>query len=109
MIYNLNDGESDLLLDELSKNKKGYWQMYKNWTEIHSLEKVVMPIGNRMPQGYLKLQEVDAIKVYHDFLLYGDKNTGHHYIYAHQEYGYEILENFLKIKTRETNLSKLGI
>lgn len=109
MIYNLNHSESELLLAKLSNNKKAYWQMYKNWTEIHSLEKVVMPIGNRIPQGYLKLQPVEAIKVYHDFLLYGDKNTGHHYIYAHQEYGYEILEKFLKVKIRESNLSKLGI
>lgn len=108
MIYKLNDGESDSLLDELSKNKKGYWQMYKNWTEIHSLEKIQMPVG-RTTGGNYETRLSDAIKVYHEFLLYGSKETGSHYIYSHQEYGYEILEAFLIMKSRESNLDKLGI
>lgn len=108
MIYKLTYDDSELLLAKLATNKKGYWQMYKNWTKIHSLEKVQMPVGRTIGGNY-ETSLSDAIKVYHEFLLYGSKETGSHYIYPHQEYGYEILESFLIMKTRESNLDKLGI
>lgn len=117
MIYNLTYDDSELLLSKLANNKKGYRtraqqnmarQMYKDWTKIHSLEKVQMPVGRTIGGNY-ETSLSDAIKVYHEFLLYGSKETGSHYIYPHQEYGYEILEAFLIMKTRESNLDKLGI